>query len=289
LLKPAPIEDVVKVNSNLIVVPVSVSDSKGQAVHGLKAEDFRLEEEGRPQQIAQIGDAEQIPLELAVLLDVSGSVKGRFGFEKEAATRFIRSTLKPTDRAVLFAIDSTPRLVRARADADKIAASLQSVEATDSPTAFYDTVVAAAEYLRKNTSPQHRRVILVISDGEDTFSDNVHGINATAQSLLRADAIFYSINPEGQSIDLDAIARRGQNEMQTLATSTGGSAFIPSAPQKLDDIFLQIAAELRSQYLLGYYAKTDMPKGAFLRIAVEVPNQPGLRIRARQGYYVTQN
>jgi len=283
------LEDVLKISSNLIVVPVSVSDGKGQPVQGLKAEDFRLEEEGRPQQIAQIEDAEQIPLELAILLDVSGSVKGRFSFEKEAASRFIKSTLKPTDNAVLYAIDSTPRLVRDRGDANQIAASLQSVEATDSPTAFYDSVVAAAEYLSRNTSPQHRRVILVISDGEDTFSDNVHSANNTAQALLRSDAIFYSINPEGQSIELNAIARRGQNDMQTLATSTGGSAFIPSAPEKLDDIFRQIAAELRSQYLLGYYGQADMPKGAFLRIAVKVPNQPGLRIRARQGYYVTQN
>src|ERR1700687_2484829 len=283
------VDDVIRVSSNLIVVPVSVTDGKDQPVEGLRLQEFRLEEEGQPQEIVQFGDSEQVPLEMAILLDVSGSVKGRFGFEKEAAARFIKSILKPADKAVLYAIDMTPRLVQTRANAEQVAAKLESIQDSESPTAFYDTVVDAANYLVKFTPPQHRRVILVISDGEDTFSENIRSVSATLSAVLRADAILYSINPSGPGIQLDALSTHGQSEMQTLASATGGAAFVPSVPENLDQIFHKIAVELRSQYLLEYYGKCSVPNGTFLHLKVKVPGQPALRIRARQGYYMAQN
>jgi Ca-activated chloride channel family protein len=278
--------DVVSVSSNLVVVPVSVTDARGRPVEGLTAGDFRLEEEGRPQEIAAIGDPEQVPLELAILIDVSGSVRARFGFEKEAAALFIKSVLKPTDQAVLYAIDQTPRLEQARAGADQVAEKLRAVEFTDMTTAFYDTVVDAAQYLNASAPARHRRVILVISDGEDTYSEKVRSIEETVTAVQHADAIFYSINPPGDMPRPDLLDRRGQREMQTLATATGGTAFAPDKLENLDTVFQQIAAELRSQYLLEYYEKSDAPPGSFLRIRVRVPKQPGLNIRARQGYYL---
>jgi Ca-activated chloride channel family protein len=279
-------DEVVKVSSNLVVVPVSVTDARGRPVDGLTAKDFRLEEEGRPQEIAALGDPEQVPLELAVLIDVSGSVKERFGFEKDAAALFIQSVLKPADRAVLYAIDQTPRLEQTRAGADEIAAKLRAIEFTDLTTAFYDTVVDAAHYLAASTPAQHRRVILVISDGEDTYSEKVRSIEETVSAVQRADAIFYSINPPGETPVLDLLGKRGQNEMQALATATGGTAFAPERIENLSAVFQQIAAELRSQYLLEYYGESNAPVGSFLRIRVQVPKQPGLSIRARQGYYL---
>src|SRR2546421_1657404 len=86
---PAPIEyDVVRVTSNLVVVPVSVTDAQGQPVRDLKPGDFRIEEDGRPQEIAQLGDPEQVPLDIALLLDVSASIHAQFAFEQKAASRF---------------------------------------------------------------------------------------------------------------------------------------------------------------------------------------------------------
>lgn len=279
-------EEVVRVSSNLVVVPVSVTDAHGRPVDGLTAKDFRLEEEGRPQEIAALGNPEQVPLELAVLIDVSGSVKERFGFEKEAAALFIESVLKPSDQAVLYAIDQTPRLEQARAGADQVAAKLRAVEFTDLTTAFYDTVVDAAQYLNASTPAQHRRVILVISDGEDTYSEKIRTIEETISAVQHADAVFYSINPPGETPVLDLLGRRGQGEMQMLATATGGTAFAPDKLENLNAVFQQIATELRSQYLLEYYGKSDAPAGSFLRIKVQVPKQPDLSIRARQGYYL---
>ncbi|MBA3805125.1 MAG: VWA domain-containing protein, partial [Acidobacteria bacterium] len=300
-LTPAPPEpddsayEVVRVSSNLVVVPVSVTDASGQPVMGLAASDFHLEEDGRPQEIAQLGDPEQLPLDIAILLDVSGSVDARFSFEKEAASRFLKQVLRPSDRATIFAIDKIPRLELARDTAARAAARLISINAARGPTAFYDTVIEAARYLGQSSPPQHRRVIVVISDGEDNFSEKVKkAIGATRaeqdavtpqargriynkillevqREVQRAEVSFYSINPSGQALRLNVISQRAQDGMQQLANATGGNSFVPEQLENLDLVFRRIAAELRSQYLLQYYAKDDSPSGKFLRISVSLP------------------
>jgi Ca-activated chloride channel family protein len=293
------------------MVPVAVVDTKGQPFRGLQVKDFRLEEEGRLQEIAQIGDPDEVPLEIALLIDVSGSINTRFDFEKEAAARFLRQVLKANDRANIFVIDRTPVVRQTGASASAAATGLLSLQpATDKgPTAFFDTVVEAAQYLSEKASPRHRRVMLVISDGIDNFSDRVKkAIGATYEEqasvspeiklrvfnralaevqreVQRADAVFYSINPSGNTLHLNVISKRGQEGMQKLAESTGGTAFLPDKIEDLGLVFDQIAAELRAQYLLQYYSNTKTPGMQFRRISVAVPAQPQLKVRARQGYY----
>jgi VWFA-related protein len=301
--------EVVRVTSNLVVAPVSVTDAAGQPVTGLTAADFRLEEEGRVQEIAQIGDPEQVPLDIAILLDVSGSVNARFAFEQQAASRFLKQVLKPADRATIFAIGIEPQFVQARATAEVASARLTSIVPTKGPTAFYDTVVDAARYLAKSTPAQHRRVIVVISDGEDNFSERIkRDIGATREAqdaitpaaklkvynrvlaevqreIQSAEIAFYSINPSGEALRLNIISHRAQAGMEQLALATGGTSFVPEKLENLDAVFRQITAELRSQYLLQYYSSDQSTSGKFLRIKVSVPSRPQLRIRARQGYY----
>ncbi|HEX8749017.1 MAG TPA: VWA domain-containing protein [Pyrinomonadaceae bacterium] len=301
--------DVVRVNSNLVIVPVSVTNAKGDPVLGLSIGDFRLEEEGRAQEITQIGDPEQVPLEIAILLDISGSVNARIDFEKEAAARFLRQVLKPNDRATVFTISITPRMELQRASAEAAAARLKTLQATRGPTAFFDTVVEAARYLAQSTPAQHRRVIVVISDGEDNYSERIKaaiGDTAEAQrsaapqtqavvygraqteverEVQRAEAAFYSINPSGQALKLNIISQRAQDGMARLANATGGNSFVPERLEDLDGVFRQIAAELRSQYLLQYYSSDQTQNPNFRRIRVAVPTRSELRVRARQGYY----
>src|SRR5438105_14701008 len=144
---PAPIEyDVVRVTSNLVVVPVSVTDAQGQPARDLKPADFRIEEDGRQQEIAQLGDPEQVPLDIAILVDVSGSVVARFDFEQEAASRFLERVLKPEDRATVFAIDETPRLVQPLTNSSAASRSLMSIKPSNSYTAFFDSVVSETNY-----------------------------------------------------------------------------------------------------------------------------------------------
>ncbi|MFL6282344.1 MAG: VWA domain-containing protein [Pyrinomonadaceae bacterium] len=169
--------DVVRVTSNLVVVPVAVTDASGNAVQGLKKEDFRLEEEGRGQELAAVGTADEVPLDIAVLFDISSSVtaKNFFALQQEAAARFLRQVLKPTDRAAIITIADKPTLVQPLATADTATAKILTIPAasTSTPTAFYDSISFAAKYLDENAPGNHRRVILAISDGDDNFSSSV--------------------------------------------------------------------------------------------------------------------
>jgi Ca-activated chloride channel family protein len=323
---PEPEYEVVRVTSNLVVVPVSVTDAQGQPTLGLKQGDFHVEEEGRAQELAELGDPEQVPLDIAILLDVSSSVSERFSFEETAATRFLKQVLRPVDSATVFAIDRTPRLEQTRTTAEIASAKLLTIKAATepSPTAFYDTVIEAARYLAKNTPEQHRRVIVVISDGEDNFSNRVRDSAIAAYRATESDAddsspagrlrmrkaaeasfleghrlaqaevqrevqganaVFYSINPSGDALKLNVISTRAQNGMQQLATATGGSAFVPERTENLEAVFSRIESELRAQYLLQYYSNNQSAGIAFRHITVNLPAHPQLRVRTREGYY----
>jgi Ca-activated chloride channel family protein len=303
---PAPEElEVVRVTSNLIVVPVSVTDVNGQPVLGLKANDFRIEEDGHAQQIAQLGDPEQVPLDIALLIDVSASVEARFGFEQKAAADFLRQVLKPGDRATVFAIDQTPRLIQPFANASVAARQLMTLTAAKGYTAFFDSVLAAEKYLDQNSSQGRRRVIVVLSDGDDTariaelynrgstqFSDiqnQVRFIERAQSDVLkevqRAEVTFYSINPSGLTMHLNVRVARSQAGMEKFANATGGVAFVPANEGDLPAIFQRIASEIRSQYLLQYYSDNKAGGSAFRRIKVTAPTHAELRVRAREGYF----
>lgn len=323
---PAPPKDedfeVIRVKTSLVMVPVSVTDSQGQPVHGLQVNDFHIEEEGRAQQIVEIGNPDQVPLDIAILFDVSSSVsqKGFFSFQQKAAATFLKQVLKPVDRAAVFTISDEPKVVSPLASAEVAAAKLLAIPAatTPVPTAFYDTVTAAAKYLLEKSGEGHRRVILVISDGDDNFSTLVRDLTmaearasqkgdvtpaAARQSLLdrrrkavlevqrlvqQADAAFYSINPGGRSVRLNQISTRAQNAMESIAESTGGTAFVPDSENDLERVFNEVGAELRGQYLLQYYSNSQAQGVQFRRIAVGLTTHPELRVRARQGYYPKQ-
>jgi Ca-activated chloride channel family protein len=323
---PAPPKDedfeVIRVSSNLVMVPVSVVDAKGEPVRGLQVSDFRLNEEGQEQQIVEIGNPDEVPLDIAILFDVSSSVsqKGFFSFQQRAAASFLKQVLKPVDRAAVFTITAQPTLISPLASAETAAAKLLTIPAASSPvpTAFYDTVMAAAKYLVENSADRHRRVIVVISDGDDNFSNIVKDLTvaeyrasqkggttsaAAYQNLLerrrravaevqrivqQADAAFYSINPGGPSVHLNQISTRAQDAMESIAQSTGGTAYVPDGERDLERVFSEVAAELRGQYLLQYYSNSQSSGAQFRRIAVALPTHTELRVRARQGYYPKQ-
>lgn len=338
--KPLADDEIIKVDSRLIVVPVAVTDANGQAVNGLTAADFRIAEDGRAQVIESVGNAEVVPLEIALLFDVSASTDPMFRFEQETAAKFLRDVMRPDDRATIFTVGQRPVMIQGRETAERAIASVMTIEITKGATAFFDTVRAAADYLRVNSPEGRRRVIVVISDGEDNFSEGVQRAQRAAerrvvdkgpdpdmkkfgrlivqaqeaakneerQKVLRAlqdaDIVHYSVNPAGSSYLLNKISVFGQENMQTFSTETGGTAFLPrfqpidtkdsyanannrrKNTEVLDLIFRQLANELRSQYLIQYYSESEFPMNRFVKLDVGLPSRGGLRIRARQGYYV---
>jgi len=340
--KIADDEGVIKVESRLVVIPASVTDANGQPVQGLTKEDFRVIEEGKPQKIDNVGSADAVPLEIALLFDVSASTDAMFKFEQETAAKFLLDVMKPKDRATVFTVGQTPILVQGRDTAERSVMSVRSISATKGATAFFDTVSMASTYLRKNAPEGTRRVMVVISDGEDNFSEAVKNVERRIESnivdnkndpnyeqtrkvvvqaqdaskraerarvskaLQDADTVFFSINPAGSSYTLNQISVFGEENMQTFANETGGTAFLPKfAPvdtkdnyqnesnirknqQVLDRIFGELASELRAQYLIQYYPEGEYANGRFVKLSVTLANPSRGKVRAREGYYVKQ-
>lgn len=338
--KPKIDDEIIKVESRLVVVPVSITDKDGQPVLGLTAPDFRISEEGRLQSIENVGNADVVPLEIALLFDVSASTDPMFKFEQETAAKFLRDVMRPNDRATIFTVGQKPLLIQGRDTAERAIESVMRIAVTKGATAFFDTVRAAANYLRENSPAGSRRVVVVISDGEDNFSEGVQRAQRNAErkvvdkgpdpelkkfgklvvqaqqnakneerkkvlkALQDADIVHYSINPAGSSYLLNQISVFGQENMQQFSDETGGTAFLPKFQpidtkdgyqnsintrknsEILDRIFRQLANELRSQYLIQYYSETDFPLNKYVKLDVGLLNRGGLRLRARQGYYV---
>lgn len=298
---PAKIDDggeVIRVDSRLVVIPVSVTDAAGQPVLGLTAKDFSVQEENRPQQIEQISTAEKVPLEIAILFDISASTDAMFQFEQETAAQFLREVMRPEDRATIFTIGERPRLIQARSSAEVSAVSIKSIQPTGQQTAFYDSVNVAANYLNKNAPQGTRKVLIVISDGEDTNSDGIiraiwdaerklissvagnelRNIRVKArddakfreqakvlQSLQNADTVFYSINPAGSSYQLNKMSQFGQSNLQKFAEETGGTAFLPK--------FLQIATKDKLQNSFNTRSNQEMLLKIFRQLANELQAQ----------------
>lgn len=286
--KKEPVQDQdepVRLSSRLVLVPVSVTDEAGQPVKNLTADDFIIEEEGQPQKISSMGEPGKTPVEIALLFDVSGSTHGQFAFEQQAATQFIKTVLKPKDAVSLFSIGATPKMVKERtSNSDEAIAGIQSIESLKVPTAFFDAVVQAAHYIDKTADAGSRRVMVVISDGEENFSVS-NTLTDALREILKNDCLFYSINPSGGGIKYNVISSKGQSFMESLAAQTGGKAFNVTKDEQLITAFHQIAEELQAQYLFGYYSSDERNDGSFRRIKVRAPKHPDLRIRARQGYY----
>lgn len=275
---------VIRVSTNLVTVPVSVTDPEGRPVLDLQMNDFGIQEDGQAQEVQKMAEAGQSPIQLALLFDLSGSVNPRFEFEQNAALRFLEKVWKQGDTVSIIAFTDQPRiLLRGSTSLKDALQELRDLIPTVSATAFYDSVIFSAKFLHERAVPETRRAQIVLSDGEDNRSD--HSIVDALREVQRADTIFYSINPGGASIRLNNISIKGQKDLNSLASQTGGTAFVSDEKTDLDRIFTLIANELRAQYLLSYYSSNPSLDDQFRRITVSIPNRPDLRVRARQGYY----
>lgn len=284
-----PTEEKIRIDTNLVAVPVSVTDAEGNPIRNLKVEDFLLEEEGVKQNIEPLGEPGKSPVELAMLFDTSRSVRNRFDFERETAGRFLKEVFKRGDAITVFSIGTTPKLsVQRTENIENAVAATAAIQPTDDATAFFDTIVRASHHLNDTSNSGVRRVMVVISDGEDTNSER-YRLGDAARELQRAEALFYAINPSGPSIRLNKISTKGHEGMIRLADETGGLAFLPDKLEDLTKVFSQIASELQAQYMLGYYPSNETNDGKYRRITVQIPKRPELRIRARKGYYAPKD
>jgi Ca-activated chloride channel family protein len=262
----------------LVNLVFSAVDSRDHVVPGLKREDFLLFEDRQPQTIeyfSEIDEASEVPLTIALLIDTSGSVKAKLEYEKKTAAEFFRSVLrKDKDLALIIQFDSDVNLVQDfTGDVDRLIDAMDGLEAGNS-TSLYDAVFLAVE--DKLRGEVGRRVIVVVTDGEDTNSRISK--KEAIEAAQRNDVLIYGIGVRGEM---------GANfgVLKEFAGESGGSFFSPRAnPEEVRAAFRSIGEELKGQYSLAYRSTNTRRDGAYRTIDLRC-TQRGVRVRTRRGYY----
>ena len=269
-----------RVDVKLINVFVNVIDQNGAIVAGLTRDDFALAEDGRPQQISAFERQSELPLNLTLAIDTSGSVRKDMVEEADAARRFAHALLRSKDQMSLlqFATDVrelTP-FTNKVGEIDRGLGQLRG----DWATALYDAICQGSAGLGRNPG---RRVLVIISDGDDTASNATYA--QALEQALRNEVMIYSII----DVPIEASAGRdlgGEHALITLAEQTGGKSIYVS-DGGLDKAFARVSNDLRTQYLLAYYPRNQEPGRDFHRIQVTIPRATpqSFNIRHRTGYY----
>jgi Ca-activated chloride channel homolog len=285
-------DDVIKVESVLVPVPVSVLDATGKAVANLRLEDFELRIAGKVETIGEIARAET-PVRMALLFDNSSSVLIAREFEKKAAINFFRRVIRPDkDLVALFSVATVTRLEQPfTKNVAQLTDAIDLFPPPEGATALLDGIIQAANYVRDS---QGRRVVVIVSDGDDTYSDFT--LEDAVKALQVANCQVFVV----KTTDFENYKRTGQRHgnanirqlaaerrMQEVAKQTGGAVYSPLDEEELDQAFRQISAELAQQYILSYYPEEGTEKpGEFRPITVAVKNRQNIEIRTRSGYYV---
>jgi Ca-activated chloride channel family protein len=260
-----------RVDVDVVQVTVTVTDDRGRFVRGLKRQDFRLYEDNAAQDLTTF-IAENVPLELIVAVDVSGSMTDAMPKVKESVKRFL-TEIRPTDRVTVLGFnDSVFTLARPTVD---LATRLRAIDrlAPWGGTALYDVIVQAFDLLGRQTG---RRSLVVFTDGEDLNSRVP--IEVAERRLEASDAVLYPIG-QGRAPHLQNL----KAVLERLARKSGGRAFFGDSVDKLDGVFSDILEELSNQYLLGYVPRDLRRDGRWRTLRVELPGK-NLHVRARQGY-----
>jgi Ca-activated chloride channel family protein len=288
-------------NVNLVDVLFSVVTKREKLVTDLNREDFKVFDDGVLQEISAFSQPTDLPLRIGMLLDTSNSIRDRLKFEQDAAIDFLFNALRRgKDQAFLMTFDDGPQIIKDfSGDSGDLRDTILKQRAGGG-TALYDAVYTASQELLNKSplppgpNPDVRRVLVVISDGDDNSSNRSRG--AAVEAAQRAGVIIYSISTSTQWVNIDderdpakRVNRKyekgeGDHVLEQLAGETGGRAFFPYRVDDLGQSFLDIGDELRHQYALAYSPGNRAPDGRFHTIRIQVARKDVI-IRARKGYY----
>ncbi|HEV7892357.1 MAG TPA: VWA domain-containing protein [Pyrinomonadaceae bacterium] len=273
--------DVVRVESNIVLIPASVVDFRGRAITDLKADDFELKIDGDLKPIGDVSRAET-PVNIAFLFDNSASLSAAREFEKQAAVRFFQSVVRPIDRAAVYSISTTPTLSQGlTSDVNRLVRTVQNFGKPDGATALFDALTQAADYMRPLAG---RKVLVLVSDGTDTVSDATFE-DAINRALLAECQVYVVQTRQVEDPSLhDTVS---EQRMYKISEQTGGAVFIPQSVEDLDAVFSQISLDLSQQYLLSYTPQDERKDKFFRFISLRVKTRQNLRVRARKGFYPT--
>ena len=271
-----------RANVNLVHIIATVRNKAGDLVGALIKDDFSITDNGVPQEVAVFSKQTDVPLSIAVMIDVSGSTAKDLKVETDSAARFLKVLLAegyPEDRVALYSFDDTVRMVYNYShNFTALESALKKVWGS-AGTSLYDAIYLVSKDLEPR---QGRKVMVIISDGGETTSR--YNSHQALEAVQLADTVIYPVivmpitNNAGRNIG-------GENALKYMADGTGGRTFTPSAGKQLDKAFDDIVNELRTEYLLAFYPRNvPLPKDRFHRLEVKV-TRPELQVSARNGYY----
>ena len=286
----------IKVEVNLVNVPFTVRDARGQWITNLNASDFEVLEDGIPQKISFFSKASDSPLSIAVVADISGSQEEFLKDHRRDLRDFLKTVMTKRDQAMLVCFGNSIRLVsnfnQQADDLDEALKDYQKAknvsqypklgppELRSGGTAFYDAIVRSAGQL---VGQQGRRAVILFSDGEDnaSASNMLEAIEAAQEAGVTIFTMRYTEIKKGV---WTARNKYGRSVMTRLAAESGGLDFDAGESSDLRDAFRQIADMLRSTYDLAYSSNQGERDGSFRKIKIRA-KQPGLTLRHKTGYY----
>src|SRR5450755_4592905 len=257
------------------------TDHHGKFVRNLNQGDFTiLDDHKPPQAIINFRRETDLPIELGLLVDTSGSVHGRFDFEQEAAVSFLQHTLRANfDKAFVMGFSTHSQVTQEFTDNVRLLETGVRSLRNGGGTAMYDAIYKACrEKLSKERGDRPvRRAIIVVSDGEDNQSEVTKAL--AIETAQRAEVIIYAISTDDSGLIL-----RGDKALQQLADATGGRAFFPFKIKDVKNSFAAIEDVLRSKYVVSYTPADFDADGRYRSIEITALKKD-LQVRARKGYY----
>lgn len=267
-------DEVVRVNTDLIVLNVSVTDEKGKHVAGLNLNDFKVFEDDRQQKITTFS-AEDTNFAAVILLDTSGSMESRVSLARSAAIRFLDG-LRGEDFVAVYNFDSEIMKIQDFSTSRDLAPKAFKLQ-SKGMTVLYDAIVKAAQEL--SNRPEKRRAIIVLSDGMDTKSSAT--MEKALNSAMAVDATLYTVDmsADGRGI----VNQQNASILKSLADKTGGRFIATPGGPTMRDAFQSILEELSQQYTIGYQPTNSNYDGKWRAIKVETTKLK-TNARARKGY-----
>ncbi len=274
-------DDVVRVNTDLVVINVTVTDAGGKYARGLRRADFTLLEDGREQKLSSFG-AEETPFAAAVLLDFSGSMEKRISFARAAAIRFLDG-LRDEDVAAVYKFDSEIEQLQDYSPSRDLAPLAFGMRAKGM-TVLNDAIVRAAQDLSRR--PETRRAIVVLSDGYDTKSSA--SMDKALATALTAGVTIYTVDMSAPETSSAQARAQAAGALRNFASKSGGRYISTPGGQALREAFDSILKELGNQYTLAYQSSNRARDGRFREIEVKLARAE-LTARTRKGYRAPKN
>jgi Ca-activated chloride channel family protein len=299
--QPPPPQDAPRqvVTVELVNLLATVLDRRQRFVKDLQKEDFRVYEDGQLQQVEFFSRESNLPLRVGLLLDTSNSIRERLQFEKDAAIDFLHATIRRhVDQAFLMTFDAEATVLQDYTDDLNTLQEVILKQRAGGNTALYRSIHHACSDrlqdppLPKTENREVRRVLVVISDGEDSDPGGPSRGQAI-EACQRAGVVIYTVSTSTDWLSFSGTTPKKYHKterdqtLEQFADETGGRPFFPYRVDDLARSFQDIGDELRSQYSIAYTPKNRTRDGAFRKIKVEV-NRKGMNVRTRRGYFATR-